>query len=134
MHDPSADLAQQKQRLRERLRFRRKHFVANLDGMARLAAFRALPQPLADILSDRGPVGTYAAWGDEPDILPMLAGFPLALPHHAGRDPTMAFRFWAADTTLTKGPWGPQQPGGHAESVQPALVLDRKSTRLNSSH
>src|SRR3546814_16345587 len=66
----------------------------------------------------------------------MLAGFPLALPHHAGRDPTMAFRFWAADTTLTKGPWGPQQPGGDAESVQPALVFcplvgfDRRGGRL----
>src|SRR3546814_14845867 len=110
MHDPSADLAQQKQRLRERLRFRRKHFVANLDGMARLAAFRALPQPLADILSDRGPVGTYAAWGAEPAILPMLAGFPLALPHHAERNPTMAFLFWAADPTMTQAPWGPHPP------------------------
>src|SRR3546814_16851901 len=48
----------------------------------------------------------------------------------------MAFRFWAADTTLTKGPWGPQQPGGDAESVQPALVFcplvgfDRRGGRL----
>ena len=32
------DLASQKQALRERLRFRRRHFVANLDPMGRLAA------------------------------------------------------------------------------------------------
>src|SRR3546814_16626234 len=89
MHDPSADLAQQKQRLRERLRFRRKHFVANLDGMARLAAFRGLPQRLAAILPDRRPVGTYAAWGDEPDIPTMLAAFPLALPPQAGPAPPL---------------------------------------------
>src|SRR3546814_1701155 len=80
MNDPSADPAQQKQRLRERLRFRRKHSVANLDAIARLAAFRALPQPLADLIADRDPIAAYIAWGDEPDILPMLDGLPLALP------------------------------------------------------
>src|SRR3546814_17163022 len=53
----------------------------------------------------------------------MLAGLPLALPHHAGRDPAMTFRHWAADGTLAKGPWGPQQPGGDAASVRPALIF-----------
>src|SRR3546814_18707074 len=66
----------------------------------------------------------------------MLAGLPLALPHHAGRDPAMTFRHWAADGTLAKGPWGPQQPGGDAESVRPALIFcplvgfDRRGGRL----
>src|SRR3546814_8646247 len=73
MTDLSADLVQQKQRLREKLRFRRKHFAANLDGMAQLAAFRALPAPLCERLADHAMVGAYAAWGDEPDILPMFA-------------------------------------------------------------
>jgi len=136
MNDPSADPAQQKQRLRERLRFRRKHFVANLDGMARLAAFHALPQSLIDLLADRDPIAAYIAWGDEPDILPMLANLPLALPHHAGRAPAMTFRRWAADGMLAKGPWGPQQPGGDAASVRPALIFcpfvgfDRRGGRL----
>src|SRR3546814_10022329 len=92
--------------------------------------------PLADLIADRDPIAAYIAWGDEPDILPMLAGLPLALPHHAGRDPAMTFRHWAADGTLAKGPWGPQQPGGDAESVRPALIFcplvgfDRRGGRL----
>src|SRR3546814_14301569 len=121
MNDPSADPAQQKQRLRERLRFRRKHFVANLDAIARLAAFRALPQPLADLIADRDPIAAYIAWGDEPDILPMLAGIPLALTHHPDRAPAMTFRHWADDGTLAKGQWRPHQPGGDAECVTPVL-------------
>ena len=67
MTDLSADLVQQKQKLRERLRFRRRHFAANLDGMAQLAAFRALPAPLSELLADHAVVGAYAA--DEMDAL-----------------------------------------------------------------
>ena len=52
MTDLSADLVQQKQKLRERLRFRRRHFAANLDGLAQLAAFRALPASLSGLLAD----------------------------------------------------------------------------------
>ncbi|MDP3784351.1 MAG: 5-formyltetrahydrofolate cyclo-ligase, partial [Sphingopyxis sp.] len=62
----SADLAQQKQKLREKLRFRRKHFAANLDEMAQLAAFRALPAPLTELLAEHAIVGAYVAWGAEP--------------------------------------------------------------------
>src|SRR3546814_13833161 len=123
MDVPPAEPHNQNQRLRVCLRFLRKNFVADLDAIARLAAFRALPQPLAALIADRDPIAAYIAWGDEPDILPMLAGLPLALPHHAGRDPAMTFRHWAADGTLAKGPWGPQQPGGDAESVRPALIF-----------
>lgn len=136
MTELSADLARQKQALRERLRFRRRHFAANLDGMGRLAAFRALPQPLADILADRDPVAAYIAWGDEPDIQPLLVGYPLALPHHHDRTETMDFRRWAPGAALAKGPWGPHQPGGDAESALPALIFcplvgfDRNGGRL----
>src|SRR3546814_6271429 len=59
MTDLSADMVQQKQRLREKLRLRRKHFAANLDGMAQLAAFRALPAPLSERLADHAIVGAY---------------------------------------------------------------------------
>ncbi len=140
MTDLSADLVQQKQKLREKLRFRRKHFAANLDGMAQLAAFRALPAPLSDLLADHAVVGAYAAWGDEPDIMPMFAGLAeagaLALPHHAGRIAEMSFRRWAPDQALVKGPWGTRQPADDALLATPDLIFcplvgfDREGGRI----
>ncbi|MGV1682992.1 5-formyltetrahydrofolate cyclo-ligase [Sphingopyxis sp. NJF-3] len=136
MTDMSADPVRQKQALRERLRFRRRHFAANLDGMARLAAFRVLPQPLADLIEGRDPVAAYVAWGDEPDILPALTSCPIALPFHRDRSETMEFRRWTSDGALTKGPWGTHQPADEGLSVQPAVILcplvgfDRNGGRL----
>ena len=127
MTDLSADLARQKRDLRDRLRFRRRHFAANLDGFAQLAAFRALPAPLVELLADHAIVGAYVAWGDEPDILPMLAGRAeagmLALPHHAGRVAGMNFRRWREGELLVKGPWGTQQPADEAPPVAPGLIF-----------
>ncbi|MBE1525800.1 5-formyltetrahydrofolate cyclo-ligase [Sphingopyxis sp. OAS728] len=140
MTDLSADLVQQKQKLRERLRFRRRHFAANLDGMAQLAAFRVLPAPLSELLADHAIVGAYAAWGDEPDILPMFASVAeagaLALPHHAARVETMDFRRWRPDEDLVKGPWGTQQPNGDSPLANPDLIFcpligfDRQGGRI----
>lgn len=140
MTDLSADLAQQKQKLREKLRFRRKHFAANLDGMAQLAAFRALPAPLSDLLADHAIVGAYAAWGDEPDILPMFASLAeagaLALPHHAGRVDDMVFRLWTPGESLAKGPWSTRQPADDAPTATPDLIFcplvgfDRRGGRI----
>lgn len=137
MPDPAADLAARKRHLREKLRFRRRHFAANLDRVARLAAFRALPAPLADLLAKHGMVGAYIAWGDEPDILPMLgAADTLALPHHAGRVDRMDFRRWSPGDTLVKGPWSTQQPADTAEAAVPGLIFcplvgfDRRGGRI----
>jgi 5-formyltetrahydrofolate cyclo-ligase len=140
MTDLSADLVQQKQKLREKLRFRRKHFAANLDGMAQLAAFRALPAPLSDLLADHAIVGAYAAWGDEPDIMPMFASLAeagaLALPHHAGRVDEMTFRRWRPGESLAKGPWSTRQPADDAVTATPNLIFcplvgfDRRGGRI----
>ncbi|KTE17587.1 5-formyltetrahydrofolate cyclo-ligase [Sphingopyxis sp. H115] len=140
MTDLSADLVQTKRKLRERLRFRRRHFTANLDGVARLAAFRALPAPLSDLLADHAVVGAYVAWGDEPDILPMFAGLgeigALALPHHGARVDTMDFRIWRQADPLEKGPWGTQQPSGDALTAIPDIIFcplvgfDRRGGRI----
>lgn len=138
MSDPFADPAAQKRHLREKLRFRRRHFTANLDGVARLAAFRALPAPLAEIVTGHDVVAAYIAWGDEPDILPMLADCDvLALPHHQGRIDTMDFRRWAPGDPLVKGPWSTPQPAGDgAAIVVPGLILcplvgfDRRGGRI----
>lgn len=140
MTDLSADLVLQKQKLREKLRFRRKHFAANLDGMGRLAAFRALPAPLTALLVEHAMVSAYAACGDEPDVLPMFAdlaaGGALALPHHATRDGPMDFRRWRTDEPLEKGPWGTPQPMGDALAAVPDLIFcplvgfDRQGGRI----
>ena len=140
MTDLSADPVQQKQTLRERLRFRRKHFTANLDGMAQFAAFRALPAPLSDLLANHAVIGAYAAWGDEPDILPMFAGRAdagaLALPHHRGRIAEMAFRRWRPDEALVPGPWSTRQPKDDAPLATPDLIFcplvgfDRQGGRI----
>ena len=131
------DLSEQKRQLREKLRFRRRYFAANLDDMARLAAFRALPAPLTEMLAKHEPVGAYVAWGDEPDILPMLAGRDmLALPHHAGRIDAMDFRRWSPGDPLIKGPWSTRQPTNDAVTVIPGLILcpllgfDRRGGRI----
>jgi len=141
MTDLSADdLVQQKQKLRERLRFRRRHFAAHLDGMAQLAAFRALPAPLVELLADRAVIGAYVAHGDEPDVLPMFADLAaagaLALPHHAGRVAAMDFRRWRPGESLVKGPWGTQQPDDKALSTEPHVIFcplvgfDRQGGRI----
>ncbi|MDK2761627.1 MAG: 5-formyltetrahydrofolate cyclo-ligase [Sphingopyxis sp.] len=140
MTDLSANLVQQKSHLREKLRFRRRHFTANLDGMARLAAFRALPAPLSELLHDQMIVGAYAAWGDEPAIMPMLACFAeagrLALPHHAGRIDVMTFCGWRPGDSLIKGPWGTRQPTDDAPMATPDVLFcpllgfDRHGGRL----
>ncbi|MDZ3830967.1 MAG: 5-formyltetrahydrofolate cyclo-ligase [Sphingopyxis sp.] len=136
MTDMSADPVEQKARLRERLRFRRRHFAEGLGDMARMVAFRALPAPLLAIASKHQIVGAYAAWGDEPDILPMLGGFDIALPYHAARVATMNFRRWDPAAPLTKGPWGTPQPADDSAEVQPTLILcplvgfDRTGGRL----
>ena len=136
----SADPAHQKQKLREKLRFRRQHYAANLGGMAQLAAFRVMPAPLSDLMADHAVVGAYAASRDEPDILPMLAQVgetgTIALPHHAGRVDAMDFRRWQPGEPLIKGPWGTQQPGDGAELAFPGLILcplvgfDRRGGRI----
>ena len=140
MTDLSVDLVQQKQKLREKLRFRRKHFAANLDGMAQLAAFRALPAPLSELLAEHAIVGAYAAWGDEPDIMPMFANLAeagaLALPHHAGRIDEMSFRRWRPGEPLVKGPWSTPQPADDALAATPGLIFcplvgfDRQGGRI----
>jgi 5-formyltetrahydrofolate cyclo-ligase len=140
MTDLSADLVQQKQKLREKLRFRRQHFAANLDGMAQLAAFRVLPAPLSELLADHAVIGAYVAWGDEPDIMPMFTDLAeagaLALPHHAARIDTMDFRSWRPGESLAKGPWGTQQPADDAPLKTPDLLFcplvgfDRQGGRI----
>lgn len=124
MPDAPSDMADQKQKLREKLRFRRRHFAANLDMITRVSAFRTLPAPIAELLGANSLVGAYVAMGAEPDIVPMCANLgALALPHHASRSLDMTFRRWAAGESLVDGPWGVQQPSDDRASAVPDLIL-----------
>lgn len=133
-------ISAEKRLLRDKLRFRRQHCVANLDLMARLAAFRVLPAPMVQIFDSATCVGGYAAWHDEPDIFPLLtritATCPLALPFHTERDGPMMFRRWQEGDMLEKGPWGPGQPFADSPSASPDILLcpmlgfDRQGGRL----
>lgn len=131
-----SDVPERKRQLREKLRFRRRHFIANLDDMARFAAFRALPAPLADLVEAHDRVAAYAACNGEPDILPMLTEITLLLPHHKGHVEAMDFRRWQPGDLLAKGPWGTPQPAETAEQALPGLIFcpllgfDRAGGRL----
>lgn len=132
--------AAEKADLRQRLRFRRQHFVANLDTMAKMSAFRAAPAPLIDNIDTMSIIGGYAAMGDEADILHLLgdlaASRTIALPFHAARDAPMAFRAWQPGEALSAGPWGtPQPPESALPAVPellhvPLLAFDRAGGRL----
>ena len=137
MPDAPFDIANHKQKLREKLRFRRRHFAANLDMITRMSAFRTLPTPIAEVLGPNSLVGAYVAMGAEPDIVPMIADLgALALPHHAARSPDMTFRRWTTGESLVDGPWGVQQPSDDSASAVPDLVLcplvgfDRHGARI----
>lgn len=131
----------EKARLRERLRFRRHHFTANLDGMAALTAFRTLPAPLYDVINSGDPiVSAYAATNGEPDILPLMREFVplgrLAMPFHAARDEHLSFRLWNIGDALEKGPWRTPQPTPDSTATTPDILLcpllgfDRSGGRL----
>lgn len=132
-------LSAAKQQLRAKLRFRRKHFAANLDGMAALAAFRAAPAPLEDLLKAHTDFSAYVPVGDEVDIIPLLSAFAqdgIALPFHAKRDEHMEFRLWPIGAALEAGPWRTPQPSEECAQAAPSLIFcplvgfDRSGGRL----
>jgi 5-formyltetrahydrofolate cyclo-ligase len=139
--ESNSDILAEKARLRERLRFRRRHFTANLDGMAALAAFRTLPAPLSHLLNHGNPiVSAYAASKGEPDILPLMQiSVPsgrLAMPFHAARDEHMGFRLWNVGDALENGPWRTAQPAADSTPATPDIIFcpllgfDRHGGRL----
>lgn len=136
-----SDITAAKAKLRDKLRFRRRHFTENLDGMAALSAFRTLPAPLHTLLTSSAPiVSAYAPAGGEPDILPLMrehvADGHLAMPFHAKRDEWMEFRLWNDADALETGPWRTKQPPAHSATADPSIILcpllgfDRNGGRL----
>lgn len=137
----SDDISRAKHTLRAKLRFRRKHFSANLDGLAALAAFRSLPEPMLRLLTENQPIiSGYSASGGEPDILPLLADHVdhqrIAMPHHNQRNEHMDFRLWQPDQPLEAGPWRTAQPSSQNALIAPDILLvpmlgfDRRGRRM----
>lgn len=125
--------------LRRTLRAARRRFVETLGAERLAAAQAALHDRLRPLLDRGGPLAGYAAIGDEPDILPLLAeadrqGRTVALPR-IGTGRTLSFAPWRPDVALVRGPLGIAQPAA-AGAVAPTVLLvplvgfDRGGARL----
>src|ERR1019366_1937007 len=87
-------------------------------------------------------VAGYSPIRSEVDPAPLMRklaaqGAQLALPVITARGQSLRFRVWSGDDRLLQGPLGILEPSPAAAEITPDIVLvplDRKSTRLNSSH
>src|SRR3546814_4331631 len=89
-------------------------------------------------------IGLYGPIRGEPDLRPWMEtiaarGGVCALPLVVAADAPLIFRTWRRGEPLRRDPWNVPVPAEGAETVPdvviaPMVGLDRKSTRLNSSH
>ena len=120
-----------KRRLRDELRARRRAHFAGLAEGTRALLFMRPPNPMASrvpegslvglyhALPPEAPTGGYARWFFE-------NGRHIALPWFAARGARMRFRRWAEpydDAGLEVGPYGALQPLTSAEEVTPDAVF-----------
>ena len=128
MADPHSDIIKEKALLRDKMRFRRNHFVRNLSDIQRMLMFRTLPSPLSHMIDDVGIVGAYIAFGSEPDIMQALMqkfgdSKTIALPWFADHNAPMQFRQWQYGDELVAGPFRILQPLSESTPVSPELLL-----------
>lgn len=117
-----------KNALRLSARVARSAFVAGLDPLAHRLAFRALPSPVAVMLTDRDCVALYAQTGDEAPALrlaDMLAaqGKTLCLPCVMDRIGTMEFRTWSPGDEMEHGRFGTRNPCADAPICHPDAII-----------
>jgi 5-formyltetrahydrofolate cyclo-ligase len=135
------DIAAAKAQLRQRLRFRRDHFVKALSDFERAIAFRTAPPPLRALMDAAVGVGGYAATASEAPVDSLLiaaqtSGAATSLPCFAARVATMRFVKWSPGEALEPGPWRINQPAAQTPLVTPDLLLipmlgfDRRGGRL----
>jgi 5-formyltetrahydrofolate cyclo-ligase len=138
--DPG-EIAAAKAELRQRLRFRRDHFVSTLSDFERMAAFRAAPPPLRALIGSAEAVGGYCATASEApvDALIQIAqaeGVATALPRCLKRDAYIRFSRWSPGEPVERGPWRVNQPLAGSPALAPDLLLvpllgfDRSGGRL----
>jgi len=119
-----------KQKLRARMRTRRREYVDALPDATRALLFMRPPAPVAAWAPEgaivalyhatpvEAPTRAYARWFSE-------NGRRVALPWFADRDAPMRFRLWRDpydDSSLVAGPFG-RQPSPDAEDAIPDIVF-----------
>ncbi len=121
----------EKQRLREELRARRREHVASLpDAMRGLVFFRP-PGPVTALVPEGSSVGLYHALPGEAPAHSYARWFfengrTIALPWFAGRGQPMRFRVWEDpydDEGLVVGPYGALQPASDAVEMVPDVAV-----------
>ncbi|MET0248834.1 MAG: 5-formyltetrahydrofolate cyclo-ligase [Sphingobium sp.] len=135
------DDAPDKTALRATARANRQAFVASIDLLAHRLAFKVLPSPLAQRLTDVDVVALYMGMDDEAPAqrlaVPLIAmGKTLALPRVVDRLGNMEFVVWTPEEQLFPGLYGTShpQPSGPPVTPQaivaPLLGFDGAMTRL----
>ncbi|MEZ5688667.1 MAG: 5-formyltetrahydrofolate cyclo-ligase [Caenibius sp.] len=117
--------------LRQRLRAARKAHVNTLPASIRALVLKRPPVQIAHMVPPDAVIGFYHATAAEAPATGYAkffqeAGHTIALPWFADRQAPMAFREWRepyANSDLTAGPFGIQQPGDDAEAVEPDVLF-----------
>jgi 5-formyltetrahydrofolate cyclo-ligase len=135
------DIVTDKAALRLQARGLRSSFVAQLDPMAHRLAFRVVPTPLRERLTQANTVALYAPKDDEAPALRLAEalvamGKQLCLPRVIDRLGTMDFRAWMPGDILEEGRFGTQHPASSAQPCDPDVIIapliafDDRMTRL----
>ncbi|RYG33618.1 MAG: 5-formyltetrahydrofolate cyclo-ligase [Burkholderiales bacterium] len=125
------DIVDDKRKLRERLKQKRRDHVTSLPDAVRRLIFHRPPSGVAALMEPGAIIGLYHAGPFEAPTLPYAKwyhenGYRLALPWFADRGSPMAFRLWPDpyDTdALETGPFSVLQPLSDSESIAPDLVF-----------
>jgi len=128
---PNTDFVDDKRKLRDRLKQKRRDHVTSLPDAVRRLIFHRPPASIASLREPGTTIGLYHAGPFEAPTLSYAkwyheSGYRLALPWFADRDSPMAFRVWSdpydADE-LEPGPFSVLQPRSASESIVPDLTF-----------
>lgn len=126
MNQPQADIAVQKQRLRQEMMAKRRSIPAASHG----PASESLAMHFSDhpILAVKESFAGYHAIRGELDVMPIFNRMQrwkktMALPCVVGKDKPLVFRQWSPGDPLERDAMGIQTPNSKAKKVQPELLL-----------
>lgn len=125
------DIVDEKRKLRERLKKKRREHVQALPDAVRRLIFHRPPASVAALREPGSTIGLYYAGPFEAPALSYAKwyhenGYRLVLPWFADPDSPMKFRVWSDpydDDTLEPGPFSVLQPRSDSESVAPDMVF-----------
>lgn len=125
------DIVDEKRKLRERLKKKRREHVESLPSAVQRLIFHRPPASVASLREPGSTIGLYHAGPFEAPTLPYAKwyhenGYRLALPWFADRESPMMFRAWSdpyGDNALEPGPFDVLQPPKDSETTVPDLVF-----------